>query len=72
MFLMYFATDIANFLACQHIGTLNREEAAGNVTKETYPDPTAELLRRLGLGHEQRYLTELRDAKGRATTSLSR
>ncbi|MGI9067178.1 MAG: hypothetical protein ACR2HX_12355 [Pyrinomonadaceae bacterium] len=46
---MFFATDIANSLACQHIATLDREEAEGKITKVIYADPGAELLRKLGL-----------------------
>jgi predicted RecB family nuclease len=61
---MFFATDIANFLACQHIATLEREEAAGEINKKHYADPGAELLRRLGLEHEQKYLRELIDVRG--------
>lgn len=57
---MYFATDIANFLACQHISTLNREEAEGRIKKAIYADPGAELLRKLGLDHEQKYFSELK------------
>ena len=57
---MFFATDIANFLACQHIATLNREEAEGQIRKIVYADPGAELLRILGLDHEQKYLRELK------------
>ena len=57
---MLFATDIANFLACQHIATLNREEAEGHIAKIIYADPGAQLLRKLGLEHEQKYLNELK------------
>ncbi|CAN5633190.1 TM0106 family RecB-like putative nuclease [soil metagenome] len=57
---MFFATDIANFLACPHIATLKREEAEGRITKIIYADPGAELLRRLGLAHEEKYLNELK------------
>jgi len=60
---MFFATDIANFLACQHIATLNRAEAAGEISKKFYADPGADLLRRLGLEHEQKYLRELIDVQ---------
>jgi uncharacterized protein len=52
---MFFATDITNFLACQHIAALNREEAEGKITKTFYADPGNELLKRLGLEHEQKY-----------------
>src|SRR6266536_4496452 len=58
--LMFFATDIANFLACQHIATLNREQEEGKIRKKVFADPGAELLRKLGLEHEQKYLDELK------------
>src|SRR6266550_802931 len=61
---MFFATDIADFLACQHIATLEREEAAGEVSKRHYADPGTDLLQRLGLEHEQKYLKELIDVEG--------
>jgi hypothetical protein len=56
---MYFATDIANFLACRHISILNREQSEGTLTKIVYSDPGSELLRKLGVEHEQAYLTKL-------------
>src|SRR5687767_10499647 len=61
---MFFATDIANFLACQHIATLNREKAEGKISKKIFADPGNELLKRLGLEHEQKYLRELIDVQG--------
>jgi uncharacterized protein len=64
---MYFATDIANFLACRHISTLDRERSEGRLTKTVYADPGAELLRKLGLEHEQKYLNELKSLGLRIT-----
>ncbi|MEO8433400.1 MAG: TM0106 family RecB-like putative nuclease [Pyrinomonadaceae bacterium] len=61
---MFFATDIANFLACQHIATLNRDEAAGKIKKALFPDPGGDLLKKLGLQHEQKYLKELNETQG--------
>jgi hypothetical protein len=46
---MFFAPDIANFLACQHIATLDRTEERKEVTKPFFTDPTVDLLRKLGL-----------------------
>jgi hypothetical protein len=42
------ASDIANFLACQHLTNLDRAEAAGEI-----PDLGLELLQKLGLKHER-------------------
>jgi predicted RecB family nuclease len=64
---MYFATDIANFLACRHISTLDRERSEVRLTKTVYADPGAELLRKLGLEHEQKYLNELKSLGLRIT-----
>ena len=53
---MIFATDISNFLACQHLTMLDRDEAAGKIRKPFFADPGIELIRKLGLKHEQAYL----------------
>ncbi len=58
---MLSATAIANFLTCQHLTTLDRSEAAGELKKDFFPDPGLELLIQLGLEHEQAYLKSLRD-----------
>jgi predicted RecB family nuclease len=54
------ATDIANFLACQHLTMLDRLEAMGQQKRPYFPDPSLELLRQLGLEHEQKFLAGLR------------
>jgi predicted RecB family nuclease len=56
---MFSPTSIANFLACQHIGTLNRAEAAKQIKRPFFADPGLDLLIRLGLGHEEAYLCHL-------------
>jgi hypothetical protein len=53
------ATDIANFLACHHLSTLDRAEQAGEIQKPFFYDPGVELLRELGLQHEQAYFRYL-------------
>lgn len=58
---MLSATAIANFLACQHLTTLDRAEAAGEIKKDFFPDPGLELLIQLGFKHEQAYLTGLQE-----------
>jgi predicted RecB family nuclease len=58
------ATDIANFLACRHLQTLERSEEAGEVEKPFFYDPGVELLQQLGLRHEQTYLRHLTDTQG--------
>ena len=61
---MFSATDIANFLACQHIATLKRAEERKEVTKPFFNDPTIDLLRKLGLDHERQYLRQLAEMDG--------
>ena len=61
---MFSATQLANFLACPHITTLERAEGAGEIRKPFFDDPGIDLLRALGLKHEQAYLNHLRDDQG--------
>jgi predicted RecB family nuclease len=56
---MFSATDIASFLACRHTATLARAESKNEITKPFFKNRTIDLLRTLGLEHEQRYLREL-------------
>src|SRR6266478_1946806 len=56
---MFSPTSIANFLACQHIGTLNRAEAAKQIKRPFFADPGLDLLIKLGLAHEEAYLHHL-------------
>ena len=61
---MFYATDIASFLACPHTATLDRAESRNEITKPFFSDPTLDLLRALGFEHEQRYLRELAEKNG--------
>ena len=45
---MFSPTAIADFLACEHISALNRAEAAGQIKRPFFADPTLELLIKLG------------------------
>jgi uncharacterized protein len=56
---MLSATAIANFLACHHLTSLDRAESDGGIQKPFLADPGMELLRTLGLQHEQLYLHAL-------------
>jgi hypothetical protein len=53
------ATKIANFLACHHLLTLDQAEEAGEIERPFFYDPGVDLLRELGLQHEQTYLRYL-------------
>lgn len=66
---MLFATDLANFLACPHVTTLDRAADAGEITRDFYDDPGLKLLKELGLRHEQAYLNELQ-SQGRTIVSI--
>src|SRR6266498_940475 len=57
---MFSPSAIADFLACQHLNALNRAATSGKIKKPYFADPGAELLRRLGLEHELKYLNELK------------
>jgi len=46
---MFSATDVANFLACQHTATLDRAESRKEIKKPFFDDPAIELLQKLGL-----------------------
>jgi len=56
------ATHIANFLACHHLLTLDQAEEAGEIEKPFFNDPGVDLLRELGLQHEQTYLRHLTES----------
>jgi len=56
---VFFATDIANFLACRRLLTLDRAEERGQIAKPVFRDPGADLLRELGNRHEQAFLRHL-------------
>lgn len=58
---MFSPSAIADFLACQHLTALNRAAKAGEIKKPYFADPGLELLQKLGLAHEQRYLKQLEE-----------
>jgi len=60
----------ANFLACHHLLTPDRAQAAGQIKKPFFHDPGIELLRKLGAKHEQAYLRHLADAQGREIAEI--
>ncbi|HEV2884551.1 MAG TPA: TM0106 family RecB-like putative nuclease, partial [Pyrinomonadaceae bacterium] len=60
---MFSPTSIANFLACTHLITLNRAEAAGEIKRPFFPDPGLELLIKLGVAHEEAYLRALTEER---------
>jgi uncharacterized protein len=67
---MFSATDVANFLACQHTATLDRAESRKEIKKPFFDDPAIELLQKLGLEHEKQYLRHLIDNEALAVTQI--
>jgi predicted RecB family nuclease len=61
---MFSATDIASFLACRHTATLARAESKNEIAKPFFKNQTLDLLRTLGIEHEQRYLRVLAEKGG--------
>ena len=43
------ATDVVNFLACEHLTQLDLRAARGELTRPVVDDPEAEIVRRRGL-----------------------
>src|SRR5579859_6220284 len=68
---MFSATDVANFLACQHTATLDRAESRKEIKKPFFDDPAIELLQKLGLEHEKQYLCHLTDLEGLVVTQIN-
>ncbi len=67
---MFWATDVANFLACQHTATLDLAESRKEIKKPFFDDPSVALLQKLGLEHERKYMRQLVDGEGRAVTEI--
>ena len=67
---MFSATDIASFLACPHTATLNRAESKDEIAKPFFKNAAVDLLRHLGLEHEQRYLRGLAERDGLAIAQI--
>jgi predicted RecB family nuclease len=68
---MFSATDIASFLACRHTATLARAESRNEITKPFFKNQTIDLLRTLGLEHEQRFLRGLAEKGGLSIAQIA-
>ena len=66
---MFSPTSIADFLACTHLAALDRAATARVIKRPYFPDPTLELLIKLGNAHEQAYLDKL-NAQGLAIANI--
>ena len=56
---LFFATDLANLLACRHLTALERLAAHGLAKRPFFDDPMLEILRERGLEHERAYVQSL-------------
>jgi predicted RecB family nuclease len=68
---MFSPTSLANFLACQYLTALDRAEAAGQIKKPFFADPGLELLVKLGLAHEEKYLRYLTEEQNLQVTRIA-
>ena len=68
---MFSPTSLANFLACQHLTALDRAEAAGQIKKPFFADPGLDLLIKLGLAHEEKYLRYLTEERNLQVTRIT-
>jgi predicted RecB family nuclease len=59
--IQFSATDLSNFISCQHLTQLNKQKAQGSLEPPPFMDPYADTVRQLGLEHEERYVQYLRD-----------
>ena len=59
--LQYYATDLANFLACKHATELDRAAAENRIKREQRNDPVLDLLIELGERHEAAVISYMKD-----------
>lgn len=67
--LVFSATDLVGFLACDHLMALELAGVARLVHRPVRPDAELDVMQKRGLQHEQRYLAEL-EAAGRRVTRV--
>ena len=53
------ATDLSNYLACEHLTQLNRKVALGKISKPKWYDPSLDVLIKRGREHEAAYVDYL-------------
>jgi uncharacterized protein len=58
--LVFTATDLADYLECEHLPQLETAAALGKLPRPEDVDPTRELACQQGLAHERRFLDHLR------------
>ena len=68
---MFSPTSLANFLACQHLTALDRAEVTGQIKKPFFADPGLDLLVKLGIAHEEKYLHYLTEERNLQVTRIA-
>jgi predicted RecB family nuclease len=68
--LLLSASDLINFLECEHLTALDVQLADGRILEAPGRADTAELVARKGDEHEQRYLESLRETHGDALVEI--
>ncbi|HEX6225257.1 MAG TPA: hypothetical protein VFZ52_12640, partial [Chryseolinea sp.] len=63
------ATDLSNYLACEHLIQLNRKVALGELSKPKWYDPSLDVLIKRGRDHEAAYVDFL-SKKGLTVVNL--
>lgn len=67
----HYATNIINFIGCQHLSVLERMAAQKLVKRPHFDDPMLEILQERGLLHETAYVNHLK-AQGKSVVTVSR
>ncbi len=57
------ATDLTDYLACEHLTQLELMVTRGELARPTRDDPSLDLVSRRGQEHEQRYLARLKSER---------
>src|SRR5439155_9222189 len=60
--LVYSPSDLANFVACEHLTQLELAVARGEITRPVFQNAYVDLIARKGLEHERDFLDSLRMA----------
>ena len=68
--LLLSASDLINFLECEHLTALDMQLADGRIPEAPGRADTAELVARKGDEHEQRHLQALREQHGDALVEI--
>ena len=69
--LLFFATDLTNFLGCRHLTVLERLAAHNLAKRPFFDDPMLEILRERGREHERAYVQRLAQS-GRHVVEIDR